>query len=437
MNDLRLWRLLRQEPAPAEELTPLLRELAALPLRDRLPFLGVLPGALEHPDAEVRAAAAACLRQASGTLAFRQLVRALHDADGPVRLAAAEALRQSAEGDPPRWVHALFHPDAEVRRFAALHPQSPLPAWYALYLLADPACAADLLPRLQDQTPPGRVLPLLLDGVERSQVPHGTARQLLAAMSWQECFRGLSRGRARDAVQVSQIHARAAADTADPLQAELPPDTLDDVIALFWPPVADAAASAEAFFEKMCNGMVGLDREERGRITASLLVIAARRGCWHPRAAEVCAIFYPAMMQIGWIPRDQRYRALRGFYALGTRCPRSEDKTVRSLLDADVYRRPAGELDLWAVGALLHLVRKSPYERLQKWFSLEEIVESFLHDMEHSAPFFCLADDSPKGRQFLINEIGKRRRSRRALLNALLIHAVTADALDFLDMLDG
>src|SRR5262245_31678302 len=141
MNDLRLWELLRQEHTPAAEVTPLLRELVSLPLRDRLPFLGVLPVALAHADVEVRAASAACLRQAGGPVAFRQLVRALHDPESSVRLAAAEALRQSAEGDPARWVHALFHPDAEVRRVAVLHRESPLPAWYALYLLPDPACA--------------------------------------------------------------------------------------------------------------------------------------------------------------------------------------------------------------------------------------------------------------------------------------------------------
>jgi hypothetical protein len=439
MNDLRLWRLLQQDDPAAAELTPLLRELAALSLRERLPFLGLLPRALGHADAEVRAAAAACLRQAGGALAFRQLVRVLHAPEPVVRLAAAEALREAAANDPPRWAHALFHPDAATRRFAALAEHAPLPAWYGLYLLPDPACAADILPRLEGQAPPGPALPLVLDYLKRGLLTHAAAGSLLAAMRWEDCWQGLGRCSVRDDDQVNQLlHAAAQPDGGDRLRAGVPADALDEVLDLFWAPAAGVTGKdCQEFFERLTRGLLALPPEQARRVAAALLATAARRGDWNERAAGLCAVFHPEMLRYPWIARPQRHRALGGFYALGTRCPKRSDDEVKHLLGADLFRRPSGALDLWAVGGLLHLVKSNPYERLQKWVGLEPIIAAFLEDMEGSAPFFCHADDSDRGRQFLIQEIGNRRRPRRAFFNALLIHAVTADALDFLDALDG
>jgi hypothetical protein len=440
MNDLRLWRLLRQQDPPPAELAPLLRELAALPVRDRLPFFGLLPRALGHADAEVRAAAASCLGQVGGSLGFRQLVRVLHAPELPVRLAAAEALREAAAHDPPRWAHALFHHDAEVRRFAALADNAPLPAWYGLYLLPDPACAPGLLPRLQGHRPPGHTLPLILDHLHRGLLSRTVAASLLAAMSWQECLQGLDRCSVRDDAQVGAVLAEAARpDGGDRLRADLPADSLEDVLDLFWAPATDGATGEDCkrFFEQFTAGLFGLSPEQVRRVVAALLVTAARRGAWNERAAGPCAVFHPEMLLYPWIPREQRYRALRGFYSLGTRCPGAEPEEVRPLLATDLFRRPSGKLDLWAVGALLHRLKRNPYEQLQEWVTLDEIVAAFLEDMEHAVPFFCLADDSPRGRQFLINKVGQRLPSRRALLAALLIHAVSADALDFLAPLDA
>jgi hypothetical protein len=79
MRDLHLWRLLRDGRYDADEIVPLLHELAELPVADRFPFLGLLPQALTHANASIRAAAVSTLRHAGGYLAYRYLVRALHD----------------------------------------------------------------------------------------------------------------------------------------------------------------------------------------------------------------------------------------------------------------------------------------------------------------------------------------------------------------------
>src|SRR5687768_11071404 len=118
MRDLLLWRLLEDEAADAGELASLLGELAKFPLRERFPFLGRLAPALEHAEPQVRAAAFGILSGNGGLPAWRWLVRGLHDSAPAVRLAALEALRESASGDPPRWAHALFHNEAEIRTAA-------------------------------------------------------------------------------------------------------------------------------------------------------------------------------------------------------------------------------------------------------------------------------------------------------------------------------
>jgi hypothetical protein len=436
MNDLRIWRLLLQDDPPLAEVTPALRELAAQPLRDRLPFLGLLPRLLTHADTEVRAAGSACLRQAGGPLAFRQLVRVLHAPEPSVRLAAAEALREAAANDPPRWVHALFHSDPEVRGFAARADNPPLPAWYGLYLLPDPACAPDLLLRLHGAPPPAPLLPLVLDHLQRGLLPRSTAASLLAAMPWHDCLSGLERCSIRDDDQVNQLlHAAAQPDGEARLRAGVPADSLDDVLDLLWADEVDPKDGAR-FFANMLDGLGGLRQQQVRRIAAALLATAVRRGAWNEQAVGVCAAFHPEVLRCPWIPREQRYQALHGFYTLGSRCLKLADQEVKRLLATDLFRRPSGTLDLWAVGAILHLIKRNPYDHLQRWVGLKAILEAFVEDVEHSIPFFCHHDDSALGRQFLIAKVGASC-GKRAFLNALLIHAVTADALDFLEGLDA
>jgi hypothetical protein len=308
-------------------------------------------------------------------------------------------------------------------------------------LLPDPACGSDLLPRLEGQAVSGNILPLLFDYVQRGLLPRPTARALIAAMGWQDFLHGLNRFHQRNPVQAAQVLAAAAsAEAVERLRTEKSRDVLDAILDLFWAPPEDAATPSpdtETFFDKLTGGLLALEAAQVQRLIAALLTAAARHGSWQPRAAELCVVFHPGMLVYRWIPRDVRYRAVQGFYALGTRCPRRPDEFVRSLLNEEVCRRPSGALDLWVIGGLLHLVDKNPYQKLQLWVGPNRITAAFLEDMEHAAPFFCLTDDSEQGRQYLIHEIGRQRRPRRAFFHALLAHAVTADGLDFLTAVDG
>src|SRR5262245_12888611 len=118
MNDLHLWQQMRRTIPDPDEVVPLLEELAAYPINQRLAFLGLADWCLEHEEARVRAAGVALLGSAQGIPAWKYLVAGLKDREPAVRRAAVEALKRSAYYDPARWVHALYHPDPAVRECA-------------------------------------------------------------------------------------------------------------------------------------------------------------------------------------------------------------------------------------------------------------------------------------------------------------------------------
>ncbi|HYT91621.1 MAG TPA: hypothetical protein VEL76_23110, partial [Gemmataceae bacterium] len=152
---------------------------------------------------------------------------------------------------------------------------------------------------------------------------------------------------------------------------------------------------------------------------------------------QVCGALRPAVLGYAWLPREARREAVRGLYRLGDRCPHANEDEVRHLLETDICQRPSGNLDLWAVGGILHLLPSEPYRRLQEWVGTERIVASFLEDIEASAPFLALHDGSPRGRRYLIGELSRHTLTQRAAFLASLAQVVQADALDFLDPLDG
>src|SRR5262245_49225987 len=110
--------------------------------------MGLLPRALAHPDAGLRAAAIAALAGADGRPVFLHLVAALGDAEPAVRTAAVESLRASSLGHAARFAHVLFHADAGVRRAAIDGAWPPGIAAFTFPLLADPACGPELLRHL-------------------------------------------------------------------------------------------------------------------------------------------------------------------------------------------------------------------------------------------------------------------------------------------------
>ena len=111
---------------------------AQWPLARRAPWLGVVFARCLDEDPAMRGAALSALAGARGVPGVRAIVAGLGDA--ATRDHARLALMHTARDAPWRWVHALFHADADVRRAAI--PDTPQGATGMLaYLRADPACA--------------------------------------------------------------------------------------------------------------------------------------------------------------------------------------------------------------------------------------------------------------------------------------------------------
>lgn len=429
MNDLALWRCLRDDHTDAAMLAAALRELATQAPADRASCLGLVLPYLEHADPAVRAAAVTALGGASGWPAFRALVAALNDAAEEVRQAGVEALRLSALDDPTRWGHALFHANAAVRAAACAGAPVPGTTAYLFHLIADPACREQVLRALAGWRAGPTLLTLILGHVRSGLLPIDQARELIATLAWGEILQETFRGRSRD---------RAACDTVLSTGGRggpYPPDDLDEVLDLFWDvPVTEESGHGTPgrFFHAITSALLVLTWNDTLRTLTALMATAERRGGWTTGPAEVCAAFHPVFLAQGWIPLEQRRRAVRVFYEIGTRTPKQDDEFVRSLLASELCRRPSGRLDLYIVGGLLYLLPNQPYKRLTKWFDLNTIIDAFLEDVAGSLPFLGLTDNTKEGRSFLINAIAQKQTHGSTSLYAFLILVGNPDDLDFL-----
>ena len=421
MRDLLLWRELLADAIDAERVVPLLEELADAPIRARIAFFGALDRALEHDDVRVRRAAVSTLAGADGPLAWHALVRALDDRSIAVRTAAVAALRVSSETQPSRWAHALFHRDPDVRRAALEGPAPQGARAWSFYLLADTACA-ELVRR--DVEVPSGALPAVIDFARRGIVEDDEARAWIAGMPWQETASWLENAHRRSPEQVQAIVASQGVTAAGD-------DALDDLFALVWR--ASDLAVRRRIFEKIGDALK-TNWSLRQRVVAALLVAGRARG-FIPEAAEIAAAYHPWFLGFDWVPRETRYAALAGVYRIDAYVQRAPDPNAKPLFELDLVRRPHGGLDLWAIGALLRFLQKEPYQTLLGWISEKEIVDAFVRDMEHSAPFLSLQDTSKKGRAHVIDAISRGAPGRRAEVLAYLAHVVSANELGFMDSL--
>jgi hypothetical protein len=393
MNDLDLWRRLRRPFPQADEILPPLRELADLPLDQRVAFLGLLSGPLAHTDSRVRAAALLALGGARGVPALQWLVSGLGDAEGEVRLAAAEGLRRSLlDGDWPRWAHTLFHPDAAVRQ-AAVAEGSPFPPprWHKLYLLADPACNEAVfreLSRLDLSEAGYAILPVLREYAGQSEPLRTQALALLfrippeLTLDWHLQFPS----RAADAIEQLATGIPGPDEQALAV-AHAGRDFLDDFLSLVWSPDAPPGyvrRLADVLVERLAGSA-----DLRPRVLAALLLAAVRRG-WSAELLGLCAGCRPGLLLSEAIPPDVRRAALPLLRRFGAGCPKLSDREVRDLARGPLCLRPDGSPDLEALGCLLHLVAENPFHRAGLWFTPPELVRAIAEQEAQVIPFFSV-----------------------------------------------
>src|SRR5205807_8347869 len=117
-------------------------------------------------------------------------------------------------------------------------------------------------------------------------------------------------------------------------------DTLEEFFDFFWP---DADEQATADYVKQWQEWTagwGPDDPDRRRLVVALLVNAARRGTIPAPLLGMCALQFPAVLGIPWIPREVRRRSLEMFYRMGPGAPKFADDVVRGLVQSDLCRKP-------------------------------------------------------------------------------------------------
>jgi len=446
VRDIWLWKLLAEPAADPTELSGLLCELAAAPLKKRAIYFGRMQPALMHPSEAVRAAAVSTLDGADGVLAYRHLAAALNDPSPPVYLAAVAALFSSAHSDSSRFVHAVFHNNPEVRRAVAemesLHP-------LALFLLADETCAGQIVDRMKPEQLSAKHLPALLDFAARKECDAALSRRLLYGAGIAKLTHWLAENRVRNDEQDRAIlSALRSGDLPDSFKSHAS-DPVDQLIDLFWNdeaiehamPDEILGASAE-FFARLSELVLKKNNPAGMHYAAAVALVAAKKSAstgenaWTQPAVSFCALLWPQILACEDIDRTLRHGAIEGFFTTEGRCKAYDLPLVTSLMTDELCRRESGHLDLWAIGGLLHLLDDpQPISRMLDRFGLDAVVEAFHEAPLESAGLLTFRDDSKHGRQYLIRALHTERQEQRWFYLALMIHSVTADDLEFLESL--
>jgi hypothetical protein len=444
MRDLHLWRLLQHPTLDAAEITPLLADLARFPLVERMPFLGLLGGALGHADSAVRKAAVEVLAGCTGRAGLQKIVHALDDAEEAVRRAAVTALRESLRDDPLRWAHVLFHPQPGVR-LAAIEEQAdfPLSFLYKLYLLADLVCRGVVERHMQDARLDAEGLPLLFDFLRQGVVTPAAARRLANALSWNDWLGFLGDLLPRSHDMADSLAGAVRPEWAENLFSHYRPDRLDELLLLFWdvdqPQQTDSPHGR--FFDLLWEAALDESAYFQQWLVFTLLGVAVQKGSWPERAAQICAILYPPFLGCPWVPLAVRRAALSAFNRAGQRGPRWPAVVIEPLVKSELCQEGVPgqpvRFDLRAVGALLHALDGAPYQCLAQWVPLAEIAAAFQSAPQRAMPLLSVPDPSTRGRILLLRELCRLQGPQRFRMLALIAQAVPGDVLDVLDHLDG
>ncbi len=450
MQDILLWRMLTGSATQpdADDLCARIEELARLPLRDRLPFMGLAGDLVFHPSEGVRASALKVLAGSDGLGALRCLVKSLDDACETVRQIAVESLSVSVQHDPSRFAHALFHPQADVRRHALAKIPDDGIRWYALFLLGDDDVHAEALECLASAEVSTEYLDIILGFVDEGRIPRDLACALIGRMGADAVLRNCVTDWDRARISARAILRAAEKDDARSEICDLaaPSKLVGRVIDLFWmagdlqadePECEEAQAGTQAgFFDELLRFVVSYRHGAHGDVVAGALIQAAvKHGIWpDPAIAGICALAYPRFLGFTWVPRDLRRQAVDVLYAHAQSFDHGK-RFVEQLLHLDICRRETGQLDLWVLGGILHFIKRYPYKSLLEWFCIDEIVTAALENVDEAVPFLSLEDKSKQGQSFLIERIAAAAGIGAADVMAMLLCASATDRLEKLDFL--
>ncbi len=410
-------------PLPVSRLRRLLLELACEPRHVRAPLFGALLAWSRHEDPSIRESAFLALRGAGGFAAWRALVDGLSDGDETVRRAAVAAVVKSAEGDPPRIAHGLFHPLPDVRRRTMELAPPSLPDDWDLYLLADAACG-DLAASRVQASGAGPVAGRRVSILARHLATGNAAASGAVVPVLLHVFSGSDLGPVLEELPTTRDVGAIVAGLIGPFPCgpSATPITGSDAFDALAPVILGSEPLAEALLRglRSLRPVGHLAGWYAARIALALLRAVPSPDEWLPAGLAVAACGLPALLADPSVPLALRRAA-------GARIPvltESLRRSARPLASFAVHRsgsgpdaplgpagsfllRDDGSLDFSAVECLLRLVRL-PLEELERLVDRESLLEAVRRRPFEAMPTICLLpEDGPgaAGAKKLLREV--------------------------------
>jgi len=439
MKDLILWQELRKEHPDEQLLEGLLLDLAQEPPTFRMPFLGFLDHILTHPNSALRAAAVRCLAGATGEPAFRGLLRALNDPDPEVQQAAVDALDCSTfKQFFAKWVHVLFHHNPNIRKAAAKCSLDHIKrSGYHTYLLYDPECHQLVEERFNEIHIEPHMLPFLLNALDEKQVTAERLRGKLTRLKPIKTFRNLFFLQQLPKGPLSYRHnLKDLVDGKTP-NADIPlflTKTGYQYLKLFY---GWDAEDANCKKEEQLKALEGLCSEQHAlAIQSEIIHIALLQQVWDQTFMNFCFSLHWRFITYPWIPLEVRRTALLSIYKNRTYyCFAHKIKNEKELtyaLNSGIFHDEHGHLDLEAIGGLLFLANEQPYTMLLKCVAIGAIVDAALANHHSAIPFLCHQDEGG-GRQYIFDQIIKKRAGLRPLLLAATVDQLSSLSTEMLE----
>ncbi len=425
MLDVTIFQALHRGETSAPDFDVALAALGALPLADRAPYLGVLECALVAPSERVRVGALRMLAGANGRPAFRALLRALADESAEVRQAAVESFAVSALRQPARWVHLLFHPEAEVRS-AAIERLPESQRGRVLYLMPDPKLAprisswlsSDRRPRL-----PATAFTLVLGLCRAGHLDLSVAAQLLDDLESAAVLDHGNFGPRRDP-EVCRTLVSTAASAAEHFGG----DALDPIFAIL---LAADVALRKRLVLRYTERLLQTGPELRWRAAAAVFVSLKPDASsdQHAEAQRFVCHLVPESFGSSAIPAAVRRRAARELLELRGAPLLRDDAALRTWIE-QLSEDPPGRLDLSVVAGLLRLALPADSaEILATAVGEDRLIEAFLADPIASAPLLSPRCLPGVDRRALLGRLCATDPARFGAIVALSIWVLPVDQL--------
>ena len=368
MKDVLLWRRLGEPTIDPDELLEDLHSLARRSLAARGVFWGQLETCVAHEDARIRACAAAILAGASGSVAWRHLVRLSDDPDENVRTAALTAARRSAEDDGLRWTHFAFHARADVRRAAVEHRPDKFPRHLLLPLIVDPTCEALIRADLTSLLNAGRGIPMLLDLVDAGRLEHEAARRAIIDLDWAANLVAIVG--AIGGGEVIPEHDGTFASILSHLVIERPSTGLERLFELFWTERSTLFASIACAYR---DGATTPKIEDI--VTWAIARVGRRRGKWDCEVLALAAAALPALLADAKIALPMRIDAARILASLNNKA-KSDDPLAElsEVYDNDDF------LDVRVLLGLITRARLHPSVLLHRYLDATRLADAIVAD---------------------------------------------------------